>query len=102
VPSSSAVLSHLSGEVEDQYFGLIDVSQVVIDPSTGLPDETSAQKAASLFEQRYSKVIMRPSGVAMPNQAAKGAATQLTYQEWLQLPYDEQKKRMKDVDPKSY
>jgi hypothetical protein len=90
-------LNAVNGIVDEQYYSLIDLSQVVIDPATGMPDELSVQKAARDFESKYPLVIKRTSGNGLPNDAAKGGSTSLTYDEWLKLPTKEQKARMKEV-----
>jgi len=92
-----ALLEEVQGSIDDQYWSLIDLKDVVIDPNTGMPDPASVQKAAREFEQRYPLVISRAAGGSLPNDAAKGGATKLTYDEWLKLPSKEQKARLKEV-----
>lgn len=89
-------LRTLNGKVDEAFFGLINLDEIAIDPETGRPDPASVQTAARNFEKTYGKVIERPSGVKMPNEAP-GSASVLTYEEWLKLPPKEMKSRMKEV-----
>ncbi len=99
----SAVLDKISGNVDSRYFGLLNESldKVVIDPSTGLPDENSAALVAQEFEANYPDVIKKGSNVKLPNDASRGGNNNLSYEQWAKLPYAERKKRMKDVLPKT-
>lgn len=92
-----SVLKSLSGEIEDQYLGLIDISQVVIDPTTGQPDDLSAKKVAKDFEEKFSRVIVKPGAAKLPNGAPASGANAITLEEWKKLPLDQMKKRLKDV-----
>lgn len=92
-----AVLGKLSGTVKKQYFGLFDLSKIPVDPATKLPDQLSVEKYAKEFEQTYSAIVEKPSNVQMPNHAAQGTSTKLTYEEWKRLPLKDQPGRIKDV-----
>lgn len=92
-----AVLDSLNGRVDEAYFGLFDLSQVVIDPKTQLPDQMSVAKYARDFEAKYGLVIQKDTGSKLPNNAPQTGSTSLTYEEWLKLPLKEQKTRLKEV-----
>lgn len=94
----NAFLGALTGEIPKQYWPLIDLEEVAMDPTTGIPDESSVKRAAEKFEAQYSDVIKKPSSSKLPNEAAKGAKTKLTYDAWLKLPLKEQLSRMSEVD----
>lgn len=97
VAKRGAFLDAVSGTIDEQYYSLIDMKNIVIDPSTGIVDEASVLKAAKDFEAKYPLVIKRSSGNGLPNDAAKGGSTKLTYEEWKSLPLKEQKSRLKEV-----
>lgn len=86
-----AVLKALDGQVESQYWGLIDVDGIPVDPETNTPDELSVKKYAEQFAQKYQRVIVRPNQSRMPNDAAQGAGKAMTYEEWKKLPLKEMK-----------
>lgn len=90
-----AFLKNVTGDIPQQYWGLIELGKIVID-ETGKVDETSVKKAVKDFERLYPEVIKRAKST-MPNDAATGAKGSLSYDEWLKLPYDEKRKRQKDV-----
>ena len=92
-----SVLEAIDGTVDEAFYGLIPVDKVVLDPETGLPDPMTVKDAVKFFESKYSKVITPKEVILPPSDAAKGAPTGLTYEQWKSLPLDEQKKRMKDV-----
>lgn len=92
-----AFLDAVGGNVSQQYWGLIELDEVVIDPETGKVDETSVVKAARDFEKKYPLVLEKKNAGGLPNDAARGGATKLSYEEWLALPAKEQAKRLKDV-----
>lgn len=90
-----AFLKGIQGDVPQQYWGLIDLDKILVDES-GKVDEGSVKKAVRDFEKSFPEVIKRQK-TAMPNDAAAGGNGSLSYDEWLKLPYDEKRKRQKDV-----
>jgi hypothetical protein len=92
-----AVLDSLNGRVDDAYYGLFDLSQIVIDPRTQLPDQMSVAKYARDFEAKYGLVIQKDTSSRLPNNAPQTGSASLTYEEWLKLPLKEQKTRLKEV-----
>ena len=93
-----AFLDALDGQVDQQYWGLIDLNQVVLNPETGLPEDVSVKKAALEFKTKYGLVIKQANGMKMPNDAPKGnGSVGLSYEEWLKLPAKDMRARLKDV-----
>lgn len=91
-----AFLDSVNGQVAEQYWSLVDLEQIVTDPQTGLPDESSVQKYARDFEKRFPLVLQTTPNVRIPNDAPMPGKA-LTYEEWQKLPTKEMKARMKDV-----
>lgn len=71
----NALLKHMSGTVERQYWALFDLDKVAIDPSSGKVDEATAQAAAKAFEAQYGKVVEKKSNAKLPQEAAQGGAS---------------------------
>lgn len=92
-----AFLDSVQGKVEKQYWALIDLDAIVVNPDTGMPDEESVKKAAKDFEASYPAVIQRKNAGTLPGDAAKGGSAKLTYEEWLKLPVDQKKARLSEV-----
>lgn len=93
-----AFLDALDGQVEQQYWGLIDLNQVVLNPETGLPEDVSVKKAALEFKTKYGLVIKQAGSNKMPHDAPKGSGSVgLSYEEWLKLPAKDMRARLKDV-----
>jgi hypothetical protein len=69
----SAVLERVGGEVKKEYWALLDLDSVAIDPDTGMPDEASALAAAKEFEKRFPEVVRRPNQKTLPAGAPHGA-----------------------------
>lgn len=91
-------LDALSGDLDEQYWSLVDLDKVVINPETGMPEATSASALAQEFATKFPLVIQRKDGPRLPNHAPQGAGAKLTYDAWQKLPLKEQLERMKDVD----
>lgn len=93
-----AFLDAVNGSVEEQYWGLINLDEILLDPSTGSVDELTVQKAAREFERKFAAVLgNRGGGPRLPNEAARTPSAKLTYEEWLKLPPKEMKARQKEV-----
>ncbi len=92
-----AFLKALPGEIEKQYWPLIDLEEIACNPETGIPDAQAVQKYATEFQASYGKILSKPNGPKMPNEAANGSGAGLTYEEWLKLPTAEMRKRQKEV-----
>lgn len=89
-------LTSLDGNVDRKYWSMIELDEIVIDPTTGTPDPTSVKKSADLFAKSYPELVQKKSVPRTPGNApASGGG--LSYEEWLQLPLSEMKKRQKDI-----
>ena len=91
-----AFLKSVKGKVETQFFGLINLEGIAVDPSTGLPDDASVDKVAREFEETYGRVIVRDAGPGLPNDAPIPGQS-LSLEQWKALPLKEMKKRMPEV-----
>lgn len=94
-----AFLDAVNGKVDEQYWSLIDLGEIAVDPDRGLPDPGSVQKAARDFEKRYPLVLQKKGAGALPSDAARQAGQKLSYEDWLKLPAKEQRARMSEVSP---
>jgi hypothetical protein len=93
-----AFLDKVNGQVSEGYWGLVDLDSIIVNPDTGLPDDASVQKAAAEFEKKFPEVLKKPgSNGKIPNNAAQGGGTSLTYDQWKSLPLKEQKARLSEV-----
>lgn len=66
----NAFKKSLSGNLDEAFYPLVDLSSIPTDPNTNLPDEASIKKAAQEFEQKYARIIEKPSNARLPNNAA--------------------------------
>lgn len=90
-------LSKLGVTVRPQYYDLIDVSKIIVDPVTNEVDSSSTVKYAKTWAtEHYELAKATNPNSKMPGSAPQGGS-QLTYKDWLELPLVEQKKRMKEV-----
>lgn len=92
----SAVLDALDGGLDKQYWQLVDLDKVVLDPTTGLPEPGSVQAYVKDFREQYGKVLTVQNGPRLPNHAPR-SMTKLTREEWTKLPLKEKKARMNEV-----
>ncbi len=91
----NAFLENLDGSLDRQYWKLINLESVTLD-GEGIPDEVSLKKAVKDFQATYPDVIKKQGG-KMPNDAPGGVGNSITTAEWEKLPYEEQRKRIKDI-----
>lgn len=92
----SKVLSKIGGDIDEKYFGLIDISDVKVNPETGEVDDMSAAKVAESFRTMYPETIKKKfdpksMGEDRSGSTKEGQST-ITYAEWLKLDWKQQKK----------
>lgn len=92
-----SVLKALDGQVESQYWGLLDLDGIPVDPTTNAPDEMAVKNYANEFAQKFSRVILKPNQQKMPNEAAQGGGKPMTIEEWKKLPLKEMKQHYASV-----
>jgi len=92
----SKVLSKLGGDLDDKYFGLIDISEVKVNPETGEVDDMSAAKVAENFRTMYPETIKKKFNPNSMGENRSGTGndqpTTIAYKDWSKLPYNEQRK----------
>lgn len=95
-----AFLDTVNGVVDKQYWTLVELDEIKIDPNSGLPDQISVESLARKFEQEYGLVLKQKGAPRMlPNQAAQGAGGKITVAEWKALKSSkEMKEKMHLVD----
>ncbi len=69
----NAFLGAVPGDVPKQYWGLIDLDGIAVDPETGMPDPASVKKAAAEFEKSHPEVVKKPNKGKLPTDAANGS-----------------------------
>ena len=85
------------GDVERQYWGLVDVDKIKIDSETQLPEPESVAEVVNIFAESYAKVLIsKSSSQAFNGQGGRGKGA-LTHEEWKKLPLKEMKKRVGEV-----
>ena len=95
-----AFLDTVNGVVDKQYWTLVELDEIKIDPNSGLPDQISVESLARKFEQDYGLVLKQKGAPrTLPNQAAQGAGGKITVAEWKSLKSSkEMKEKMHLVD----
>jgi hypothetical protein len=76
----NAFLGSVTGDVPKQYWSLIDLDTIAVDPETGMPDEASVKKAAADFEKQYSDVVKKPTKGKLPNDAPQGSGAAVGFE----------------------
>lgn len=90
-----AFKAEIKGIIPEQFERLIDVTKIIIDPSTGRPDPVSVANAAREFETSYGVILGKNGKTPLPNEAAAGNVKKLTVAEWKLLPLKEMKEKLK-------
>lgn len=92
----SAFCETIGMRIEEKFSPLLELEKITIDPTTGKPDEATVKAYADEFKKNYPVLFQKPGG-RVPNSAGFGDKTGLTYEQWLTLPYAEQRKRQKEL-----
>jgi hypothetical protein len=78
-----------------QFYDHIPLNDIVIDPETGVVDETSVNNAVNFFVKEYHQ-LLEPTGKPLPSDSPS-VSGQLSYQQWLKLPVKEKRARINEV-----
>lgn len=91
----SMVISKLGGNLDEKYYGLIDLEGIKTNPETGEIDDMSATKIAESFRTMYPETIKKgfnPNAMGETRGSANSTQSMISRDEWLKLSYSEQKK----------
>ena len=92
-----AVVDKLPGRVrKKEYLGFVDTSSILIDPDTGVIDDSSVEQVANGFLKDFSELVDIKDTSKLPGEAGK-TAKKLSIEDWKRLPLKERKTRMGDV-----
>lgn len=91
-----AFINSLPGSVDKKFWQMIDLSAVVIDPTTNEPDPMSVKKAADKFRAEFPELIVNQNGAKLPNNAASGGAFVMNDETWNALSAKEKKDKLSD------
>ncbi len=94
-----AIVDGAGGTIDREYWDLLPIGMVEMDPETGLPTESSVASAVKLVQTKYAKIITPKNASLPPSDAARGGNVKLDYKTWLNLPDVERIKRRSEVDP---
>jgi len=78
-----------------EYWNFMDLTKIPVDEATQDVDRNIAKQVASDFMRDFPELLAKKSG-KMPNDAPSGSKG-LTHEEWLKLPLNEKRLRVKDV-----
>lgn len=93
----AAFKSKLPGDVAHKDFlGFVKLDSIQFD-ANGEIEESSLKSEVERFSSQYPEVIKRKVDSDLPNTKPGKQPSELTYDAWKKLPYDEQRKRMKEV-----
>lgn len=92
-------MAEVNGEIPKQFRGLIDLSAIIIDPTTNQPDPISVQNVARDFEKNFGMILGKGGSKPLPSESARGGIKKLTVAEWNALPSaKEMKAKYHEVD----
>lgn len=88
-----AVLNALDSGIDEKFYGMLPLDQIMIDPETKEINMTSVAEAASVFKKSFPELLKPKSGVKLPTAAPQGnSAGTISRDEWLKLPAKEMQK----------
>jgi hypothetical protein len=94
----NAVRERLPGKVKrPEYYSFIDTDKIIIDPSTGMVDDSSVTEVVESFIKEHSSLLDRAANKDLPYNAPGNSTGKISYDEWLKLPLKEQKARRNEV-----
>lgn len=91
----SSILGKLEGNLDQKYFGLIDLNDVKINPETGEIDDMSASAVAERFKVEYPETIRKvfnPKSMGEGKNGSDNINGVISRDAWLKLSYQDQKK----------
>jgi len=91
----SSILGKLEGNLDQKYYGLIDLNDVKINPETGEIDDMSASAVAERFKVEYPETIRKifnPKSMGEGKNGTDNINGVISRDAWLKLSYQEQKK----------
>lgn len=88
-----AIASKLPGTLRQEYYHMLDLDSVVMNPETGEIDEASAVKAASVFQEKFPELVRPANTPSLPNGEPKiGSERMVTPEEYRKAPLAEKRK----------
>lgn len=78
-----------------EYYDHVDIDSIVIDPETGMVDDSSVDNAVNSFMQNHYQ-LLDTKKVPMPSNSPSASST-LTEEQWLKLPLKERRARLKEM-----
>jgi hypothetical protein len=78
-----------------EYYDFVDTDSIVIDPETGMVDDSSVDNAVNSFMQNHYQ-LLDTKKVPMPSNSPSASST-LTEEQWLKLPLKERRARLKEM-----
>lgn len=95
----NAFREKLPGKLKNNaYYDFVDIDNIIIDPTSGVIDDSSLDVVVNGFIKDHSALIDSANMADLPGNAAKNSATALTHEEWLKLPtLAERKKRFQEM-----
>lgn len=89
----AAVIKTAGTDIEDKWFSIIDLSQVVIDPNTGEVDQMSVTKTVETLRKSWPEMFKQPNPPTLPPGAPRGnMGGKIAFADWKKLPAKEMKK----------
>lgn len=74
----SAFREQLGGTVDNSsYYDFVNVDEIVLDPDTGVVDNSSVESVVNQFKQTHSKLYTPKVSKALPNDAPRGPTTSI-------------------------
>lgn len=87
----SAFQKILGQAIPEKFHALVDIDKIVVDETSGLPDEISVKKYASAWQEQYGDLFKKPAG--LPQDYPNGDGSKVpTMDEWRKLNATDPKK----------
>lgn len=90
-----AFLDALPGNLSKEYWGLVNLEEIALNPETNKPDEASVEVYAKRFAEIYGRVLETGVNSKLPKNAPQ-TYTQTNYDDWRNL---KSSKEMRDKMP---
>lgn len=90
---NQAFMKALPGPLPEKYHKMVDLSEVIIDPTTGEADPISVKRATDKFMAEFGELVQIPGKAKIPNQAAQ-PITNMSDEVWASMSPKDKKENL--------
>lgn len=90
-------LKALPGELKSQYYALVDIDKIILNPDSGQPEPTSVEKYAKEFAETFTDVFAPRVKAGLPQHASQPDSGGITIEQYRQMSSKEMKENAPQI-----